>query len=183
MRTVQDLQLTLGQSAIEDIDLDVRSRDDIPAIPLGIHSPYCTEEPREKVSGLLESQVFGRSEGGTDRSEDEPGKFNPAVGRPGIQLGSIPVLGLLMHGLNCDYDRVTELANKHAGIQHFLGLSATLDEQVLSYRTVNWNVKMDRGAKRFERMIGQTVLAANVHRVGRILRDGERALKGGLLAA
>ncbi len=141
MRTVQEIQLTLGQTAIEDIDLDVRSRDDIPAILLGIQFIYRTEKLRDRVFGLLESRILGlgessgngeNGENGSDPSAGESGKINPAVGRPGMQLWNILVLGLLKQGLNCDYDRVTELANKHADVRRFLGLNATLDEQVFS---------------------------------------------------
>ncbi len=151
MRTVQEIQLTLGRTAIEDIDLDVRSRDDIPAILLGIQFIYRTEQLRDRVFGLLESRILGlgessgnggNGENGSDPSAGECGRINPAVGRPGMQLWNILVLGLLKQGLNCDYDRVTELANKHADVRRFLGLNATLDEQVFSYRTVNRNLKL-----------------------------------------
>ena len=92
MRSVQDIQLTLGRSAIEDIDLDVRSRDDIPAILLGVRFLHCSEELHAKVLRLLESRIVGRGEGsengkdGSDPSADESGKIKPAVGRPGLQL-------------------------------------------------------------------------------------------------
>ncbi len=148
MRTVQVFQLTLGQTAIEEIDLDVRSRDDIPAILLGIQSLYRTKELRNKVLGLLDSRILGLGESSgngenrSDHSAGESGKINPTVGRPGMQLWNILVLGLLKQGLNCDCDRVTELANKHADVRRFLGLNATLDEQVFSYRTVNRNPKL-----------------------------------------
>ncbi len=151
MRTVQEIQLTLGRTAIEDIDLDVRSRDDIPAILLGIQFIYRTEELRDRVFALLESRILGlgessgnggNGENGSDPSAGESGKINPAVGRPGMQLWNILVPGLLKQGLNCDCDRVTELANKHADVRRFLGLNATLDEQVFSYRTVNRNPKL-----------------------------------------
>ncbi len=59
-----------------------------------------------------------------------------------MQLWNNLVSGLLKQGLNRDYDRLTELVNKHADVRRFLGLNATLDEQVFSYRTVNRNPKL-----------------------------------------
>ena len=45
---------------------------------------------------------------------------DPDTGRPGMSLWSILVLGVLRLGLNCDYDRVMELANEHRTLREML---------------------------------------------------------------
>ena len=43
------------------------------------------------------------------------------TGRPGMELWRILVLAILKQGLNCDYDRLAELANEHATLRQTLG--------------------------------------------------------------
>ncbi len=38
-----------------------------------------------------------------------------------MELWRILVLAILKQGLNCDYDRLTELANEHGTLRHMLG--------------------------------------------------------------
>ncbi len=58
MRTVFNPSMTLGQTAIEDIQLDASCRDDIPAVLRGIQHIYCHETLREKVFALLQLPCF-----------------------------------------------------------------------------------------------------------------------------
>ena len=90
-------QLALGEARIEDIKLDHKSRDDIPAVLLGLQHLYSHEETREKLFSLLEEHILP----GTNRN----------VGRPGMELWRILVMGVLKQGLGCDFDRVHELVN------------------------------------------------------------------------
>ena len=57
---------------------------------------------------LLESSVLA----GKDHSQ----------GRPGMDFWQILVLAVLKQGLNCDFDRLKELADQHATIREMLGL-------------------------------------------------------------
>ena len=43
------------------------------------------------------------------------------VGRPGMALWRILVLGVLKQGLGCDFDRLHDLANHHETVRAFLG--------------------------------------------------------------
>ena len=49
MRQTRKPQLALGEARIEDIKLDHKSRDDIPAVLLGLQHLYSHEETREKL--------------------------------------------------------------------------------------------------------------------------------------
>ena len=80
MREVQKRQFQFGQVAIEDIWLDPKSRDDIPAVLKGLQHLY--KEQREELFALLERHIRP----GTDRK----------VGRPGMDLWQILVLGVVV---------------------------------------------------------------------------------------
>ena len=99
MRVIQKSQFELGSVAIENIQIDPRSRDDIPAILKGLQLMYTQESTREKLFKLLEESLESRAD--------------KTVGRPGMDLWRIFVLATLKQGLNCDYDRLQELANQH----------------------------------------------------------------------
>ena len=104
MREVQKRQMQFGQVAIEDIWLDPKSRDDIPAVLRGLQHVYA--ERRDELFGLLEAHILP----GTDR----------AVGRPGMDLWRVLVLGVLKQGLRCDFDRLQDLANNHRTVRAML---------------------------------------------------------------
>ena len=89
--------MQFGQVAIGDIWLDPKSRDDIPAVLKGLQ--YLYTERRDELFGLWDSHIRP----GTDRT----------VGRPGMDLWRILVLGVLKQGLGCDFDRLHDLANHH----------------------------------------------------------------------
>ena len=92
MRKVIGLRYPLGSVPIKDIELDAESRDDIPAILIGLQAVYRNEATREELFRLLDEHVL------PDRRRD--------TGRPGMELWAIIVMGVLKQGLNCDYDRL-----------------------------------------------------------------------------
>ena len=64
------------------------------------------------------------------------------VGRPGMALWQMLVLGVLKQGLGCDFDRPHDLANHHQTIRSFLGHSDFGDETYDEYQTVVDNVSL-----------------------------------------
>ncbi len=52
MRRVHDTRRRPGAPDITRIRLDVKSRDDIPAIPIGLQDPCSDEGTRKRLSGL-----------------------------------------------------------------------------------------------------------------------------------
>lgn len=114
MRIVKNLQRRFGEIPIEEIQIDPKSRDDIPKILLGLKYIYTTPEVRGKVFAVLE-ELLPKS------ITDEDKKADPNKGRPGMDQWKILVLGALRLGLNSDYDRIHDLANNHNTIRQMLG--------------------------------------------------------------
>ena len=150
MRQVQDPQLTLGSVGIEEIRLDPKSRDDIPAILLGLQHLYADEDLRARLFALLEEQLC-------------PG-VDLTVGRPGLELWKIVVMGVVKQGLGCDFDRLHELVNQHLTLRKFLGHATGWDEASYEYQTVVDNVCLLR--PELLAAIGQLVVESG-HRVAK----------------
>lgn len=114
MRNVHNPQASLGELNIADIKINLKSRDDIPAILLGLQYIYTTPETRQQVFEVL-AQLLPASKG------DSSKKASPKRGRSGMDQWKILVLGTLRLGLNTDYDRIHDLANHHNLIREMLG--------------------------------------------------------------
>ena len=82
----------LGSVPIKDIELDTKSRDDTPAILIGLQAVWRSEETRDKLLRLL--------------NESTPPGVRRDTGREGMDLWAILVLGVLKQGQRCDYDRL-----------------------------------------------------------------------------
>ena len=128
MRKTKDLQLELAGTSIENIKFNIKSRDDIPAILIGLQHIYTNPETRERLFSLLEE------------------KFLPEVsfhtGRPGMDTWRVVVLGVVKQGLGCDYDRLHELANHHDTVRKMLGHSGYGDEYEYGLQTIIDNVSV-----------------------------------------
>ena len=98
MREIHRRQFQLGQVSIDKIRLDPKSRDDIPAVLKGLQHLWSDEALRARLFALLDEHVLPE----VDRT----------VGRPGMELWQILVLGVLKQGLGCDFDRLHDLANQ-----------------------------------------------------------------------
>ena len=147
MRTVFNPAMMLGQTAIEDIQLDASCRDDIPAVLKGIQHIWCNHRLRERVCALLEEHLLATgasaTKGDAAQTEDRapvPG-INPDVGRPGMELWRVLVRGLLKQGSNCDYDRLHDLANQHGDVRRMLGISDVLGAETFGVATKWWTVE------------------------------------------
>jgi len=128
MRQVKNPQLKLGELAIADIKIDLKSRDDIPPLLLGLQYIYTNLELRSQVFSILE-EVFS------------PG-VNRNNGRPGMEQWKILVLGGVRLNLNCDYDHIHELANNHKTIRQMLGHATFADEYQYKLLTLKDNVSL-----------------------------------------
>ena len=129
MRHVRNPQMELGEVRVEDIRINPKSRDDIPALLLGLQHLYSDEESRSRLFALLDEHLLV----GVDRT----------VGRPGMEMWRILVMGVVMQGLGCDYDRLHELVNEHRTLRLFLG-HGTFSEDRYEYQTVVDNVCLMR---------------------------------------
>ncbi len=128
MRTVKNPQLQLGGTPIEKIKINLKSRDDIPPLLLGLQYVYTNVELRDKVFAILEQNI------------------NPAIdnnnGRPGMDLWNILVFGVLRLNLNWDYDRLAEMANNHKTIRMMVGHGTFTDDYEYKVQTLKDNVTL-----------------------------------------
>ncbi|MDM8556814.1 hypothetical protein QUF75_18970 [Desulfococcaceae bacterium HSG7] len=90
MCKVIEPQMEIGEISIADIKIDLRSRDEIPKVLIGLQELYCDRSLRKKVFEALKDMV--------------PEKVNPDKGRRGMNLWTILVLGVLRLICNRDYD-------------------------------------------------------------------------------
>ena len=141
MRIVHNPQLVVGQVPIEELPLDPRSRDDIPAVLKGIQHLFSHVPLRTQVFDLLERHLL-HDASATEPSAPPSARPDPGRGRPGMELWAVLVLALLKQGLKCDFDRLTELANKHSDVRCLLGLSEFDSAQYFSHRSVVRNVSL-----------------------------------------
>ena len=107
MRVVMEAQRSFGQFPIEEIKFDGRSRDDIPAILRGLRSIYLDAKTRLRVFEILEEGVASG--------------VSHKLGHRGMDLWRIFVLGVVKQALNCDYDRLTHMANYDNLLRQMLG--------------------------------------------------------------
>lgn len=136
MRHVIDPQLKLGEQTIRDIQLDPKSRDDIPHILQGLQHLYLNPELRDPIFALLAGVLPDRV------GEGNTGKAAANNGRPGMSQWKILVLGVLRLGLNADYDRIQELANQHNTLRQMLGHSDWADDTRYELQTLKDNLRL-----------------------------------------
>ena len=128
MRKVIAERSWLGSVDIGAIELDAESRDDIPALLIGLQAIFEDEATREKLFRLLEAHIL-------------PGHRRD-TGRPGMDLWRILAVGLLKQGLRCDFDRLREIVNRHADVQSFLGHDVWFDPCRYKLQTIRDNVAL-----------------------------------------
>jgi len=120
--------MKLGEIAISEIKINLRSRDDIPPLLLGLQHIYTNPDLREAVFGILEENILADTD--------------PQNGRPGMDLWTILVLGVLRVNLNWDYDRLEEMANNHKTIRKMLGHGSFSDDYEYKLQTLKDNVHL-----------------------------------------
>ena len=125
MRVVQNSQMQIGEVDISKIQLDLKSRDDIPRILRGLQHLYADVPVREKIFKLLEAEMLPT--------------VNLNNGRPGMELWKILVCGVVRLDLNADYDRLHELVNNHCKIREMMGHSE-YDKKYYHLQTIIDNV-------------------------------------------
>ena len=94
----------------------------------GLQHIWCDEALRARLFVLLDEHILPEA----DRT----------VGRPGMDLWQILVLGVLKQGLGCDFDRLHDLTNHHQTIRAFLGHGDFDDQTRYEYQTVVDNVSL-----------------------------------------
>lgn len=127
MRKRFEVQLDLGRTPIERVTIPLKSRDELPPILAGLQWIFQTPEVNEAIFELLEEHLT---------------KGKKATGRPGMDLWRILVLGVVRLGLDCNYDRLEDMANHHTLIRQIMGLSPMREpgEKPFHQKTLSQNV-------------------------------------------
>jgi hypothetical protein len=128
LRKIFDPQLTFGQTPIEDIKIDMRSKDEIPKLLLGLKHIYCDKELRQAVFDILETVT--------------PERVDSKNGRPGMDLWKILVMGTIRLNCNWDYDKLQEIANNHKTMRQMLGHGMMDDDKTYPLQTLKDNVSL-----------------------------------------
>ncbi len=134
MRIVHGPQTKLGLADIADLVFDPESRDDIDKLLRGLQHLFTTPELRQRVFAILGDVLPDKADGS--------GKAGPHTGRPGMAQWNIPVLGVLRLGLDADYDRLHNLANRHKGIRQMLGHGDWDDPAYYELLTLKENLRL-----------------------------------------
>jgi len=138
MRTVISPQIQFGQTDIPNIVIDVRSRDDIPMILLGLQHIYINLPLRIAIFEILQDII-------PHKTDDNNTGIIPVAsdkGRPGMEQWKILVLGTLRLALNTDYDRIQELANEHRTLRMMLGHGIFDEESRYCLQTLKDNLTL-----------------------------------------
>jgi len=122
------MQMKFGEVDISKIEFDLRSRDEIPKLLMGLQSIYCNPKTREHIFKVLMELV--------------PDNVDPNNGRRGMDLWKILVLGTLRLSSNWDYDKLMEIANNHKTLRLMLGHSQLDYEYRYSLQTLKDNVSL-----------------------------------------
>ena len=128
MRQVIQEQMQFGEVAISDIEFDIRSRDEIPKILMGLQAVYCDLTVRRQVFEVLVNLV--------------PKGISPRKGRRGMDFWKILVLGVLRLSCNWDYDKLKEIADNHKTVRLMMGHGKMDDDFRYALQTLKDNVSM-----------------------------------------
>lgn len=128
MRKNYEPQLTFGQTPIDEIKINMRARDEIPKLLLGLQHIYCNRELRKKVFDILEAIT--------------PDDVDSKNGRPGMDRWKILVMGTIRLNCNWDYDKLQDIVNNHRTIRQMLGHGLMDDDQEYPMQTIRDNVKL-----------------------------------------
>lgn len=124
----QKTRKPIDEMQIDQVTLDANSRDDIPQLLKGLQYIFLNPMLLEQVLKILDG-LF-------------PKEIDLNNGRPGMDMWSILVLGVLRLNLNCDYDRLHNLVNNHKTIRQILGHGVVDDQTCYYLQTLKDNVSL-----------------------------------------
>ncbi len=128
MRKIIEPQMTFGQTPIDQIKIDVRSRDEIPKLLLGLQHIYCNQELRDKAFAIIKKII--------------PKEIDSNNGRRGMDLWKILVMGTIRLNCNWDYDKLQEIANNHKILRQMLGHGMMDDGTTYPLQTLKDNIRL-----------------------------------------
>jgi len=127
MRKVIELQMKFWKKDISQIKFNLKSRDEIPKLLMGLQYIYSIPKVREEVFKILKRIV--------------PINKHKS-GRPGMDLWKILVLGTLRLNCNWDFDKVHEMANNHTKLRQMIGHSKNDFDSLYALQTIRDNIAL-----------------------------------------
>jgi hypothetical protein len=129
MRKRFEQQLRIGQIAITDADIDLKSRDPYVAMMRAMKEIFITDEHNKKLFSILEDKIL---------------RGKKATGRPGMDLWQIFVLAQVRHGLRISYDRLHTMANTDSLLRQIMGIETEFgyEKQKIGYQQILDNVTL-----------------------------------------
>jgi hypothetical protein len=119
---------SVEEMQIDQVNLELNSRDDIPQILRGLQYIFLNPMLREQILKILNG-LF-------------PQEIDRHNGRPGMDMWSIFVMGVIRLNLNCDYDRLHNLVNNHKTIRQILGHGICDDQHGYYLQTLKDNISL-----------------------------------------
>jgi hypothetical protein len=129
MRQRFEQQIALGTVAIADVQLPIKSRDELPPTLAALQYIFVTPDLNNKVFTLLEAKILARKK---------------KTGRTGMDLWHILVLAVVRHATNTNWDTLEGLSNYHELIRQIMGVhNPGFSERItFKYQTILDNVSL-----------------------------------------
>ncbi len=127
MRKIIDIQKKIGEIDIGKIEIDLTCRDEVPKLLMGLKYIYCTPEIRLEIFKIFDEMI--------------PLKAKKRIGRKGMTIWEIFVLGMLRLNCNWDYDKLQDQANNHKVIRQMLG-NSDFSGRRYALRTIAENISI-----------------------------------------
>ena len=107
MRRRFEQQLSLGIIPISEVEIRIKSRDEMPPLLVALQTIFVTEDLNEAVFAILEDTIC---------------KNKKATGRQGMDLWHILVLSLVRHACNTNWDKLHYFSNNDMTMRNIMGL-------------------------------------------------------------
>jgi len=129
MRNMFNIQYELGCQPIEEIQIPLTSRDELPPTLLALQYIYKTPELNEQVSKIIDAKIR---------------KGKKQTGRRGMTGWEILVLATIRMSLNTDYDQLLSHANYNWLVRSIMGIENGFGEERKTYglQTIKDNVHL-----------------------------------------
>jgi IS5 family transposase len=131
MRQRFEQQISIGGIAIKDVEITLKSRDELPPTLKALQYIFITPELNEKIFTLLEAKICA-------------GKKK--TGRTGMDLWHILVLAVVRHATSADWDSLHFWSNDMTTLRKIMGVHSKFDDEgkgiTFGYQSIIDNVSL-----------------------------------------
>lgn len=130
MRNRVHRNFQLGTLAIAEVELNEKSRHQLPKLLKALQYIYSNEELRKPIIDIIENKIISKLK-------------NSKTGRAGMSYWEIFVFAVVRLNLNIDYDNLLDLCNNHISLRGIAGVLNVSDfnpQLVYQLQTLKDNV-------------------------------------------